>query len=141
MIAPDRPSRRLNVDDQLLEVTTWSQLGIHSKREYSSVVCLAGSSSRVLTAAIVVNVLGYYDPLRQLIRNGVRDGYIAERNEKLILFVDGPDNHADHEGFDWGKAVLDVLDSWQAVHRDIYYDWSKRKGQDDTSPGKALNAA
>lgn len=79
--------------------------------------------------------------MRQLIRNGVREGFIAERNEKLILFVDGPENHAEHEDFNWGKAALDVLDNWQADHREIYYDWTKRKGQDDVSTDGALNAA
>ena len=92
-------------------------------------------------AAIVVNVLGYYDPLRQLIRNGVREGFIAARNEKLVLFVDGPEDHAEHEAFDWGKAALDTLDGWQAGNYEVYYDWTKRKGADDTSKDGELNAA
>lgn len=81
-----------------------------------------------------MNILGYYDPLRQLVRNGVREGFILERNEKLILFVDGPEDHADHEDYDWGKAALEALDSWQAEHREIYYDWTKRKGEGEGSP-------
>ncbi|KIP10295.1 hypothetical protein PHLGIDRAFT_65858 [Phlebiopsis gigantea 11061_1 CR5-6] len=109
--------------EELLEVTTWSQLGIHSK------------------PAIVVNVLGYYDPLRQLIRNGVREGFIAARNEKLVLFVDGPESYADHEAFDWGKAALDTLDGWQAGNYEVYYDWTKRKGADDKSKDGEMNAA
>ncbi|EKM56004.1 uncharacterized protein PHACADRAFT_257009 [Phanerochaete carnosa HHB-10118-sp] len=109
--------------EELLEVTTWSQIGIHNK------------------PAVVVNVLGYYDPLRQLIRNGVREGFIQERNEKLILFVDGPEKHTDHEDYDWGKAALEALDSWQAEHKEIYYDWTKRKDGDDTRLGSELEAA
>lgn len=109
--------------EELLEVTTWSQLGIHNK------------------PTIVVNVLGYYDPLRQLIRNGVREGFIQERNEKLIIFVDGPEDHAAHDDFDWGKAALEALDGWQAEHREIYYDWTKRKGEADTRAGAEMGAA
>ncbi|GJE87966.1 lysine decarboxylase, putative [Phanerochaete sordida] len=109
--------------EELLEVTTWSQLGIHNK------------------PAIAVNVLGYYDPLRELIRNGVREGFIVERNEKLILFVDGPEDHAAHETYDWGKAALEALDGWQAEHREVYYDWTKRKDEKDAGAGSELGAA
>lgn len=104
-------------------------------------VCLTLDRSSTLTAAIVVNVHGYYDPLRQLIRNGVEEGFIAARNEKLILFVDGPANQDEHETFDWGTAALDALDNWQADHREIYYDWTKRKGQGDTRAGGEMGAA
>lgn len=88
-----------------------------------------------------MNVLSYYDPLRALIQNGVRDGFIPARNERLILFVDGPADHDAHDDFDWGVAALEALDGWQAEHRDVYYDWTKRKSGEDLAEGSELAAA
>jgi hypothetical protein len=92
-------------------------------------------------AVIVMNVLSYYNPLRELVRNGVEEGFISERNEKLILFVNGPEDHVEHEDYDWGKSALEALNGWQAEHIEIYYDWTKRKGQDDTNDGSHMGAA
>ncbi|KAI0818493.1 hypothetical protein BC629DRAFT_1579097 [Irpex lacteus] len=97
--------------EELLEVTTWSQIGIHNK------------------PIIVLNVLSYYEPLRQLIRNGVEAGFVREQNESIITFIDGPSDHAEHESFDWGHAALDVINSWKTdpVARPTHYDWSKQR--------------
>ncbi|KAI0345081.1 hypothetical protein BDW22DRAFT_1353927 [Trametopsis cervina] len=104
--------------EELLEVATWSQIGIHSK------------------PIVVLNVLSYYEPLRQLIRNGVEAGFINRKNESLVTFVDGPSDHASHETFDWGRAALDVVDSWTAGDREVYYNWSKQRDTEaqKTSP-------
>ncbi|KAI0093741.1 hypothetical protein BDY19DRAFT_270476 [Irpex rosettiformis] len=101
--------------DELLEVTTWSQLGIHNK------------------PTIVLNVLSFYEPLRQLIRNGVQAGFIKKENETLVIFVDGPPDHAEHESFDWGRAALDAMDSWKTVDRQVYYNWDKQRAPESTS--------
>lgn len=79
------------------------------------------------TAILVINALSYYEPLRQLIRNGVQEGYIHARNEHLITFIDGPSDHSQHDSYDWGRAALDTIDKWQAVDRECYYDWSKSR--------------
>ena len=100
-----------------MEVTTWTQLSIHNK------------------PTIVLNVRGYYNPLRELIRTGVREGFIAPQNENLVTFVDGPADVAQHGDFDWGAAALEALDGWQPVRRETYYDWTKRK---DGSSSNAL---
>ena len=62
-----------------------------------------------------------------MIRNGVEEGYINPRNEKLVIFIDGPADHSEHDSFDWGSAALDVIDKWQAVDRECYYDWSRSR--------------
>ncbi|KAH0830302.1 hypothetical protein J3R83DRAFT_1670 [Lanmaoa asiatica] len=80
---------------QILEVVTWNQLNIHNK------------------PVILINVFSYYNPLRDLIKNGVREGFIRPENEKLIVFVEGPADHAAHETFDWGQAALDAIDAWE----------------------------
>ncbi|KAI0283869.1 lysine decarboxylase-domain-containing protein [Russula brevipes] len=79
--------------EEVMEVATWTQLGIHSK------------------PVILVNVLGFFDPLRALIKSSVAHGFINARNENLIGFVDCPPG-ADPVTFDWGAAALNAMDNW-----------------------------
>ncbi|KAI0713486.1 hypothetical protein C8Q76DRAFT_796449 [Earliella scabrosa] len=95
--------------EEVLEVVCWSQIGIHSK------------------PVLVVNVLNFYDPLRALIRNGIENGFILEKNEKLIKFVEGPEDRAEHENFDWGKATTKALDEWEGIAASHFYNWTLRK--------------
>jgi len=81
--------------EEILEVITWNQLNIHNK------------------PVILINVFSYYNPLRDLIRTGIREGFIRPENEKLVVFVDGPADHAAHETFDWGRAAVDAIDAWE----------------------------
>ena len=78
-------------------------------------------------AVLVVNVLNFYDPLRALIRNGIENGFILEKNEKLIKFVEGPEDRAEHENFDWGKATTKALDEWEGIVASHFYNWTLRK--------------
>lgn len=57
--------------EELLEVITWAQLGIHSK------------------PIGILNVNGYWDPLLQLVDNAVKQGFIREDLAKGILVVSG----------------------------------------------------
>ena len=92
-------------------------------------------------AVIVINVLSFYEPLRQLIRNGVREGFIAPQNEQLIIFVDGPEDQSLHEDFDWGQAALAALDQWQDTRNpSLFYDWTKRQAG-DVAKGEEMGAA
>jgi len=96
--------------EEVLEVTTWTQIGIHEK------------------PVVLLNVLSFWDPLRQLIQNGIRGGFIQPKNEQLIVFVDGPSDHHLHESFDWGTAALHALDTWHGDISKPLFDWSKRTG-------------
>jgi len=80
--------------EEIMEVTTWTQLGIHKK------------------PVVLVNVLGFFDPLRVLIKNSIATGFIRERNENLITFVDCPPG-IDPTSFDWGSAALSAMDGWR----------------------------
>ena len=90
----------------------------------------------------MLNILGYYEPIRALVRRGVDEGFIQPGTENFVLFVDGPKDHSDHGDFDWGKAALDVLDNWDYDHESFYrFDWSNtptpradspKKGDDDS---------
>ncbi|KAI0668472.1 hypothetical protein C8Q78DRAFT_979708 [Trametes maxima] len=93
----------------VLEVVCWSQIGIHSK------------------PVILVNVRNFWEPLRALIRNGIREGFILEKNERLVCFVEGPADVAEHGAFDWGRATLDALEQWEGVAASHFYNWHLRK--------------
>ena len=92
-----------------------------------SVAKFSSSTENLIQAVIVVNVLNYWNPLRELVRNGIESGFITPKNEALLQFVDGPDDLSQHETFDWGKATLEALDKWQGVPSIGYYDWTARK--------------
>lgn len=58
--------------EELFEVITWSQLGIHSK----PIGCL--------------NINGYFDPLKSLIENAIQSGFVEESFRKLVIFESDP---------------------------------------------------
>ncbi|KAG6906551.1 hypothetical protein DXG01_013237 [Tephrocybe rancida] len=80
-----------------------------------------------LSAVILLNVLSFYNPLRQLIENGIKEGYIHPENKRLIIFVDGPSRPDEHEDFDWGTAALDAIDKWQGDDFRKLFNWTHRK--------------
>jgi hypothetical protein len=101
-----------------------------------------------MSAVVLVNVLGFYDPLRTLIHSAIRDGFIEPANTRLVLFVDGPPNlHPNttaipkedpewikaHEEFDWGTAALKALDEWdrEVGFRKYPFDWGRRRRNAD----------
>ncbi|KAG1748953.1 uncharacterized protein EDB91DRAFT_1312021 [Suillus paluster] len=106
--------------EEVLEVITWNQLNIHNK------------------PVILLNVLSYYNPLRELIRNGVREGFIQPHNEKLCVFVDGPADHKDHESFNWGQAAIDAIAAWQHDKiQTLPFHWTKDTDTSAIPNGKA----
>jgi predicted Rossmann-fold nucleotide-binding protein len=89
-------------------VICWTQIGFHTK------------------PVILLNVLNFYDPLRTLIRSGIKEGFIQPHNENLVVFVEGPSDTNEHEIFDWGKAAIDALDRWDGgCVQSLPYDWQK----------------
>jgi hypothetical protein len=71
--------------------------------------------------------------LKHLIRNGISEGFIHAENGNLIVFVDGPEDHAEHETFNWGGAALESLDGWKDnTAREIKYDWSTQSTYSST---------
>ncbi|KAG8985830.1 hypothetical protein FRB90_004424 [Tulasnella sp. 427] len=73
---------------------------------------LASSSRTLIYGAIVIlNVNGFYEPLRTLIERAIRETFIPENGRRLATFVDPPANVASID-FDWGKAAMDAIESW-----------------------------
>ncbi|KAH9970366.1 hypothetical protein BGW80DRAFT_1176218 [Lactifluus volemus] len=105
--------------EEIMEVTTWTQLGIHCKRKFTNfgsyiatlTECFKHFTTLTLPAVVLVNVHGFFDPLRALIKNSIASGFIQARNEDLIVFVDAPAG-ADPRTFDWGRAALDAMSRW-----------------------------
>ncbi|KAF8522072.1 hypothetical protein BU17DRAFT_44948 [Hysterangium stoloniferum] len=107
--------------EELLEMTTWTQLEIHEK------------------PVIILNAMGFYNPLRDLIQAGVRGGFIRPENEGIVIFIDGPSDLHEHGTYDWGTAAMDVLLSWKKP-RDLFprgFNWKKQLGG---KPQDALQA-
>ncbi|KAJ3814987.1 lysine decarboxylase-domain-containing protein, partial [Lentinula aff. lateritia] len=89
--------------EEIFEVTTWSQLGIHSK------------------PIILLNVEGYLNPLRMFIQDAMAAGYIKQQYAELITFVDAPSD-CSQESSDWGLAILQSLSNWNLA-RDGLFQW------------------
>ncbi|KAI5475172.1 hypothetical protein MNV49_001859 [Pseudohyphozyma bogoriensis] len=80
--------------EEFAEVTTWTQLAIHKK------------------PVVLLNILGFYTPIRAFIESAIEAGFILESNRSLIVFVDAPEGEA--ATFDWGAAALKAIEDWEA---------------------------
>jgi hypothetical protein len=81
--------------EELCEMITWSQLGIHRK------------------PCVMVNVNGYYDGLVALFDHGAASGLIRAGHRPLALARADP------------EAALDALAAWQAPALEFKLDWSQ----------------
>lgn len=75
------------------------------------------------TAVVLVNVNSFWEPLRSLVDAGIKEGFIKEKNRSLVVFVDPPTSGA--EGFDWGQAAVDALESWRSPLDGGLYTWAE----------------
>lgn len=74
-----------------------------------------------------MNVLSYYDAMKVLISNGTDAGFIPTFSHNMVVFVDGPEDLAKHESFDWGTEAIRAIDSWEREPSATFlYDWSKK---------------
>jgi predicted Rossmann-fold nucleotide-binding protein len=96
---------------QLMEVTAWTQLGVHTKRMFHTADSI--NFLTLFTAVVLLNVLGFFDPLRALIKSAMAFGFINAQNGNLMTFVDCPPD-VDPATFDWGAAALSALNGWRA---------------------------
>ena len=62
----------LGTFEELLEIATWGQLGIHRK------------------PVGILNVAGYYDPLVALLGHAADAGFVSEQNRGLFVVADDP---------------------------------------------------
>ena len=86
-------------------------------------------------AVMIVNVLNYYEPLRQQIIKGIEAGFIKEENMNLVTFVNGPPDLDEHATFDWGGAVVNALEDHKPTGwKGFGFDWSARASNGHVDP-------
>jgi predicted Rossmann-fold nucleotide-binding protein len=76
-------------------------------------------------AVVIMNVNGFYEPLKLLIQQALSTGFIRPHNVDLVVFVDPPKQGV--EGFDWGHAAIDALSKWKPPVGPPLFDWSAGK--------------
>ncbi|KAL1406820.1 hypothetical protein Q8F55_006229 [Vanrija albida] len=85
--------------EELLEMVTWNQLGIHS------------------VPVLVLNIGNFYTSLQTLVENAVTAGFIQPQNVKLMTVVNlpgGPEANADPaKAGEWGAATVKALQEWE----------------------------
>ena len=72
-----------------------------------------------------MNVNGFWDPLRALIDNATEEGFIQPKNQDLVTFVSPPDGKVN--GFDWGAATIQALESWMPPTEGGLFVWKEDK--------------
>ncbi|GAA5934545.1 Log1p [Sporobolomyces koalae] len=108
--------------EELFEMTTWSQLGIHKK------------------PVVLLNVNEFYTPLRQFIEGAISAGFISPSNRNFLIFVDSPPPSTMPAGesvvssFDWGEAALRAIEEWHRLGtggaEPFKLDWNDQEQQD-----------
>jgi len=94
--------------EEVMEVTTWTQLNIHCK------------------PVILLNVRNFFSPLRDLIHTAIESGFIPKTNVGLITFVDGPSDISQHDSFDWGAKAIEAIEEWKPPSWSGYgFKWTK----------------
>jgi len=82
--------------DEFFEAVTWTQLGIHAK------------------PCGVLDVAGYFGPLRAMLDGATRHGFIKPVHRDLVITDDDP------------TRLLDLLAAWTPVTTDKWLDKSER---------------
>lgn len=85
--------------EEVLEMVTWTQLGIHKK------------------PVVLLNINGFYSALQTFIQTSIKAGFVKPENESFVVFVDG----SSEPDFDWGKAALEAVDEWHSTTRGEAY--------------------
>lgn len=82
--------------EELMEVITWNQLGIHGK------------------GVVVFNVEGYYDGLLKWVRSAVSAGFIAPGNAGIMVEALSP------------EEVITQLKNYKVAEGRLNLDWSQK---------------
>jgi uncharacterized protein (TIGR00730 family) len=78
--------------EEIIEVYTWSQLGLHRK------------------ACALLNVSGYYDGLTAFLDHAVSEGFLARSHRELLVVIERP------------EELIESLESWDPPHLDMVLD-------------------
>ena len=72
--------------EELFEVITWAQIGLHRK------------------PIGLLNVAGYFDALRALVEHAITEGFIRSEHRRLLTIADAPATLLDTLGLDDGRV-------------------------------------
>jgi hypothetical protein len=64
--------------------------------------------------------------MKEMINTSIKHGFIKPSSDKLIVFVDGPEDTEAHGEFDWGSASLQAIQEWQPEGYTPIFDWTTR---------------
>ncbi|SPO42084.1 related to ATP-binding cassette (ABC) transporter [Pseudozyma flocculosa] len=102
--------------EEVMEMVTWTQLGIHNK------------------PMVLVNINGFWSPMRQQVDLAHQEGFISDAGRQLIRFVDVEAADVDS----CGQRVVDEVLSMQsalAQRPGGYWNWDRSsKTAPDSSP-------
>lgn len=82
--------------EELMEMATWNQLGIHDK------------------GIVVYNVDGYWDSLFRWVDNAVASGFVSESNRRIMLSADN------------AEAVVEALATYQNTKGRFQLQWDEK---------------
>ena len=88
--------------EEILEMVTWTQLRIHTK------------------PVVLLNINGFYSPLRDFVRGAIKSGFIRQENESFLVFVEP--NQSETGDFDWGKAAIQAVREWHKTDKGEAYN-------------------
>lgn len=57
-------------------------------------------------------------------KTSIASGFIRKDNDSLLIFVDGPTDHAEHAAYDWGAEVMKHIESWKGAPKLGFYKWT-----------------
>lgn len=94
--------------EEVLEIVTWSQLGIHNM------------------PVVLPNILNFWGPLQELLESAGRNGFITPQGLQLIHFIQ-PQEVESQFGGNWGKAILSSVKAMQErlKGRQGYWKWDQ----------------
>ncbi|BEI83620.1 hypothetical protein CcaverHIS002_0402240 [Cutaneotrichosporon cavernicola] len=101
--------------EELLEMVTWNQIGMHS------------------LPVIVLNMNNFYSPLRTLFEGAVASGFIKAENLSLLRIIDLPSegNTNAARAAEWGPAAVEALRQWSLPNGAGYgFKWDDVKPAD-----------
>jgi len=88
--------------EEVFEMTTWTQLGIHKK------------------PVILLNINDFYTPLRTFVQGAIQNAFIRAENESFLVFVEPPPPNAEGK-VDWGEAALQAVSAWHKSQTGVPY--------------------
>lgn len=114
--------------------STWNSRKTCVFSAFSMLACRY-SIPDIFQAVVIVNVLGFFDPLRELIRTAVKSGFIHPVNVGLMVFVDGPTDLTQHVTYDWGTHAVEALQKWKKPEGyAMGFNWEKKLSERTSVP-------